>query len=310
MTQTAPHPVASPSDHDLGLIEQFLADQMLERGLSRNTLAAYGSDLRLFSSWLANRRDGLVDAGRDAILAYLAERSQNGASARTAGRITSSLRRFYAWAMLNGVVSEDPALLVEAPGIGRPLPKSLTEAEVEALLDAPDEGNPAGLRDRAMLEMMYACGLRVSELIALEIDQINFNLGVLRVWGKGSKERMVPVGEAALEWVRSYLKEGRPYIGQSTGQDNTLFLSPRGGAMTRQAFWYIIRRHAERAGIGKSLSPHMLRHAFATHLVNHDADLRVVQLLLGHSDLSTTQIYTHVAQARLKNLHAEHHPRG
>ena len=212
VTETSPYPVVLPSDHDLGLIEQFLADQMLERGLSRNTLAAYGSDLRLFASWLARSGYGLVEAGRDGILAYLAERSQNGASARTAGRITSSVRRFYAWALLNGVVSEDPALLVEAPRMGRPLPKSLSEAEVEALLDAPDEGNPTGLRDRAMLEMMYACGLRVSELISLEIDQINFNLGVLRVWGKGSKERMVPVGEAALEWVRSYLKEGRPYI--------------------------------------------------------------------------------------------------
>lgn len=283
---------------------------MLERGLSANTLSAYGSDLRLFSVWSGRQGTTLPEAGRGEILAYLAERSREGASARTAGRITSSVRRFYAWAMQNGVVSEDPALLIDAPRIGRPLPKSLTEAEVEALLDAPDEGNPSGLRDRAMLELMYACGLRVSELIGLDMDQINFNLGVLRVWGKGSKERMVPVGEAALERVRHYINEGRPYIGQSSAQDNTLFLSPRGGAMTRQAFWYIIRRHAERAGIGKSLSPHMLRHAFATHLVNHDADLRVVQLLLGHSDLSTTQIYTHVAKARLKTLHAEHHPRG
>ncbi|MDO6461392.1 site-specific tyrosine recombinase XerD [Granulosicoccaceae sp. 1_MG-2023] len=293
------------------MIEQFLSDQLLERGLSRNTLAAYGSDLRLFAAWLSGRAGALERVVRQDILDYLGERTRQGASARTAGRITSSVRRFYAWCFQQNIVEEDPALLVDAPRAGRPLPKSLSEAEVEALLEAPDDNNPTGMRDRAMLELMYACGLRVSELIGLEVDQINFNLGVLRVWGKGNKERLVPVGEAALQRVRVYLKAGRRFIGTAAAaQDNILFLSPRGGAMTRQAFWYIIRRHAERAGIAKSLSPHMLRHAFATHLVNHDADLRVVQLLLGHSDLSTTQIYTHVAQARLKNLHAEHHPRG
>lgn len=293
-------------------IELFLQNQLLERGLSRNTLQAYGSDLRLFAVWLnKTKRNELLSCQRDDILSYLADRSGDGSSARTAGRITSSIRRLCAWLIRENYREDDPSSLVEAPKLGRPLPKSLTEREVDRLLDAPDTGNPTGVRDRTMLELLYACGLRVSELIHLEIDQINFNLGVMRIWGKGSKERMVPVGESALYWVNKYLQESRDFIaGEKGKQDNVLFLSPRGGAMTRQTFWYMIRRYALAAGIRTDLSPHTLRHAFATHLVNNDADLRVVQLLLGHSDLSTTQIYTHVANTRLKSIHAEHHPRG
>ena len=272
-------------------------------------MQAYGSDLRLFATWLnAAGREVLLGCERQDILDYLAAK---GGNARTSGRITSSIRRFCAWMLREELRKDDPSALVEAPKIGRPLPKSLSERDVGKLLEAPDIGNPTGIRDRSMLELLYACGLRVSELVGLEVDQINFNLGVIRIMGKGSKERMVPVGDSALLWLKKYLNESRNWIaGEKGAQSNVLFLSPRGGAMTRQTFWYMIRRYALAAGIRTDLSPHTLRHAFATHLVNNDADLRVVQLLLGHSDLSTTQIYTHVANARLKQVHARHHPRG
>ncbi|MCB1756499.1 MAG: site-specific tyrosine recombinase XerD [Gammaproteobacteria bacterium] len=300
------------SETDASLIDLFLQNQLLERGLSRNTLQAYGTDLSLFAIWLQSYvGQTLMTVRRADILAYLGHRGSEGCSARTAGRITSSIRRFCAWLVREHYREDNPSTLIDTPKLGRPLPKSLTENEVERLLAAPDPGTPSGLRDRAMLELLYACGLRVSELVGLETDQVNFNLGVLRIWGKGNKERLVPIGESALDWLRLYLKEARQSIGKGRArQDNTLFVSPRGGAMTRQTFWHAIKRYALKAGIRADISPHTLRHAFATHLVNNDADLRVVQLLLGHSDLSTTQIYTHVANARLKSLHAQHHPRG
>ncbi len=304
--------VQSTSTASLKLIDLFLQNQLLESGLSRNTLQAYGSDLRLLATWLANNSHGdLARLDQKDIFNYLSCRATQGASPRTQGRITSSIRRFCAWLVRENYRMDNPSALVETPKLGRPLPKSLSESEVESLLSAPDTTDPTGMRDKTMLELLYACGLRVSELINLEIDQINFNLGVLRVWGKGHKERMLPIGESALECLRQYLEHARHRISADAGRrDNTLFLSPRGGAMTRQTFWYMIKRYAVKAGVKSELSPHTLRHAFATHLVNNDADLRVVQLLLGHSDLSTTQIYTHVANARLKSLHAEHHPRG
>lgn len=299
-------------ERDVLMIDGFIQNQLLERGLSRNTLQAYESDLRLFAVWLNNSHLNLLAQMQESdILSYLAYRTGDGCSARTAGRITSSIRRFCSWMLRERFRQDNPSALIDAPKLGRPLPKSLSEKDVLTLLAIPDTNKAAGLRDRAMLELLYACGLRVSELVHLDIDQINFNLGVLRVWGKGEKERMVPIGDAALYWIKEYLQHAREEIaGLKGGQNNTLFLSPRGGAMTRQTFWYMIKRYALQAGIKTDLSPHTLRHAFATHLVNNHADLRVVQLLLGHSDLSTTQIYTHVANARLKSLHAEHHPRG
>lgn len=238
----------------------------------------------------------------------LAQRVSDGSSARSAARLLSALRRFYAWAVREGLLSEDPTALVRSPSIGRPLPKVLTESEVRALLDAPDTSTDVGQRDRAMLELLYGCGLRVSELITLKVDQVRAAQGVMRVWGKGNKERMLPMGDVAVHWINIYLKEARPSL--MKGKTDALFLSNRGSAMTRQAFWYRIRAHGVSAGIKTALSPHVLRHAFATHLVNNNADLRVVQLLLGHSSLSTTQIYTHVARERLKAMHSAHHPRG
>ena len=219
------------------------------------------------------------------------------------------MRGFYRFLLREGLIEQDPTLQVELPQLGRPLPKSLSEADVEALLAAPDIGEPIGLRDRAMLEVLYACGLRVTELISLTLEQVNLRQGVLRVFGKGSKERLVPLGEEAMVWVARYVRDSRPLLLDGKPSD-VLFPSLRGEQMTRQTFWYRIKHQARVAGISKSLSPHTLRHAFATHLLNHGANLRVVQMLLGHSDLSTTQIYTHVARARLQALHEAHHPRG
>ena len=221
----------------------------------------------------------------------------------------SSLKRFYQYALRQGILDADPTLNVDSPKLTRRLPKSLTEADVEALLAAPDTGTPLGLRDRAMLEVLYAAGLRVSELVSLHIAQLSQDMGVMRIIGKGSKERLVPVGEEALIWVRRYLAQARPTLLGSRPAE-AMFVTARAESMTRQAFWYLIKRYALQAGITSSISPHTLRHAFATHLLNHGADLRVVQMLLGHSDISTTQIYTHVARERLKQLHAKHHPRG
>jgi integrase/recombinase XerD len=297
------------ADADADLIERFVDALWMEKGLSDNTLDAYRSDLAKLARWLSSQGTDLLRTRREHLLAYLAWNAQQGMRPRTMARSLSSIRRLYRYLVRETRIEADPSALIEAPKLGRPLPKSLTEAEVEALLEAPDTGDPLGLRDRAMLELLYACGLRVSELVNLTREQLNLRQGVIRVTGKGGKDRLVPLGEEASAWLQTYLGEARPEIMRGrTG--SALFPTRRGGAMTRQAFWHNIKRYARQAGIRKPLSPHTLRHAFATHLLNHGADLRVVQLLLGHSDLSTTQIYTHVARQRLKELHAQHHPRG
>lgn len=299
--------MSQPSDP---LIEQFLDAIWMERGLSENTLAAYRNDLSGFARWLTKQQNtSLMTARRDQVQAYLAHRVTGKASPRSTARLLSTLRRFYAWLRRENRISEDPTALIEAPKLGRPLPKTLTESEVEALLAAPNIETLLGLRDRTMLEVLYASGLRVSELVNLSATQVNLQQGVVRVTGKGNKERLVPLGDEAVSWLERYLREARNSLLNGHPSD-ALFVTQRREAMTRQAFWYMIKRHAHNAGIQKDLSPHTLRHAFATHLLNHGADLRVVQMLLGHSDLSTTQIYTHVARARLKDLHARHHPRG
>ncbi len=290
-------------------IERFLDATWLESGLSDNTLAAYRNDLTTFSDWLVRRDTDLVRVGSAELLAYLAARVGAGARPRTTARLLSSLRRFYGYLLREGRIKTDPTALVEAPRLGRALPKSLTEAQVERLLAAPDVATALGLRDRAMLEVLYATGLRVSELIALTPAQVSLGAGVVRVTGKGDKERLVPLGEEALDWLQRYLRDARSALVRERATD-VLFPTARGEAMTRQAFWHNLRRYARHAGFTQLPSPHVLRHAFATHLLNHGADLRVVQLLLGHADLSTTQIYTHVARERLKSLHARHHPRG
>ncbi len=289
------------------VIDQFLDALWLERGLSENTLSAYRSDLYSYADWLASASRDLLQSRPEDILAYLA--TLTGKSSRTSARRLSSLRRFFQYLAREGRISHDPCARVAAPRIGRPLPKSLTEEEVESLLNAPDTATAVGQRDRAMLEVLYATGLRVSELVGLQLAQVNLRQGVLRVIGKGNKERLVPLGEEASDWVEKFIRQGRAELLQGPPAD-VLFPSRRGRMMARQTFWHAIKRHAVRAGISKTLSPHVVRHAFATHLLNHGADLRVVQMLLGHSDISTTQIYTHVARERLKNLHAEHHPRG
>ena len=297
------------SDDEQELLREFIDSLWLERGLSPHTRNAYLTDLRGFALWLAGRGSSLRQAGREAILDHLGWRLQQGYQARSTARLLSALRTFYRYLLRERLIDEDPTLQVELPQLGKPLPKSLSEAEVEALLAAPDIAEPLGLRDRAMLEVLYACGLRVSELVALSLEQINLRQGVVRVLGKGSKERLVPLGEEALIWLQCYQAEARGLL-LAGRPSSVLFPSQRGEQMTRQTFWHRIKLHARHAGILKPLSPHTLRHAFATHLLNHGADLRVVQLLLGHSDLSTTQIYTHVAKARLQALHAAHHPRG
>lgn len=291
------------------LVERFLESLWMEKGLSPHTVAAYRSDLAQYQGWLQERGVELHGSGREAILDHLAWRLNAGYQARSTARFLSGLRGFYRFLLREGLIEQDPTLQVELPQLGRPLPKSLSEADVEALLAAPDIGEPIGLRDRAMLEVLYACGLRVTELISLTLEQVNLRQGVLRVFGKGSKERLVPLGEEAMVWVARYVRDSRPLLLDGKPSD-VLFPSLRGEQMTRQTFWYRIKHQARVAGITKSLSPHTLRHAFATHLLNHGANLRVVQMLLGHSDLSTTQIYTHVARARLQALHAAHHPRG
>ncbi len=291
------------------LLERFLDAMWLQHGLSENTLAAYRRDLSAFGAWLGGGSEALREARREDVLAYLAARMRQGAKARTTARLLSSLRRYYAYLLQEGLRTTDPTARVESPRLGRPLPKSLTETEVERLLAAPETGTDLGLRDRAMLELLYATGLRVSELVGLGVLQVNLDMGVVRVEGKGGKERLVPMGEAAQYWLAEYLKKARANILNGKASQ-ALFVTARGGPMSRQAFWHNLKRYARAAGIRTALSPHTLRHAFATHLLNHGADLRVVQMLLGHSDLSTTQIYTQVARERLKQLHARHHPRG
>jgi integrase/recombinase XerD len=291
-------------------IDRFCDALWLEDGLARNTLESYRSDLEHFARWLgARRKRGVLEAGKAEVLGYLAHRVAQGASARSSARLLSALKRFYRHAVRESLCAADPTVAIEAPKLARSLPKSLSEADVEALLDAPDVATDLGLRDRAMLETLYATGLRVSELVALAVVQVSRDAGVVRVLGKGAKERLVPLGEEALDWIERYLRAARPRLLAGRGAD-ALFVTARGAAMTRQAFWHLIGRYARSAGIAQSVSPHVLRHAFATHLINHGADLRVVQMLLGHRDISTTQIYTHVARERLKQLHARHHPRG
>jgi len=298
------------AEKGIALIDEFCDALWLEDGLARNTLDAYRRDLNQLAAWLAGRNGkDLAHATHVDLLGYLAFRVKGRAKATTTGRQLSSLKRFYRYLLRQGRIKGDPTLKIEAPKLPRPLPKSLTEDDVENLLAAPRVEQALGLRDKAMLETLYASGLRVSELIGLKLSQVSQDMGVVRVLGKGSKERLVPLGEEALAWIRRYLEEGRPALLAGRASDD-LFVTARGAAMTRQMFWHLLRGHALRAGLRKSISPHTLRHAFATHLLNHGADLRVVQLLLGHSDISTTQIYTHVARERLKQLHAKHHPRG
>jgi integrase/recombinase XerD len=290
------------------LIAQFVERLWLEEGLSPNTRTSYASDLRHFEGWL-KRVGSLEQASAVDIEAYLAVLYRRKASSRSVARLLSCLRKFYRFLVRESQIQEDPTLGIDLPKLGRPLPKTLTEEDVERLISAPDTETPLGLRDRAMLELLYATGLRVSELISLTLGQLNLRQGVVRVVGKGSKDRLVPLGEVAEDWLDRYFRSARVQI-LGARQSHDFFVTDRGEAMTRQAFWYIIKKYAKSAGIQKSLSPHTLRHAFATHLLNHGADLRVVQLLLGHSDLSSTQIYTHIAQERLKDLHARCHPRG
>lgn len=289
------------------IIEAFLNALWLEFGLSDNTLAAYGSDLTQFDRWLVNQT--LLDVNESDVSRFLLYRQNQGGSSRSSARMLSSLRRFYGHCLREKQIDKDPTQLIDAPHIGRVLPDSLSEQEVERLLQAPETIHALGFRDRTMLELLYAAGLRVSELVEITFQQVNFRQGCIRVTGKGEKERLVPVGEEAMEWLETYLSGARREI-LGERQSDYVFVTSRASCMTRQAFWHIIKRYAKQADIDKHLSPHTLRHAFATHLLNHGADLRVVQLLLGHSDLSTTQIYTHIAQHRLKELHTKFHPRG
>lgn len=294
---------------DAALLDRFIDHLWLEDGLSKNTLVSYRLDLEQFTAWLQNSTGkSLASADQADIQQYLAKRFPQS-KPRSISRLIASLRRFFRYCLREGQVSADPTEQIDSPKLPRALPKSLNEAEVEALLKAPDVNTALGLRDRAMLEVLYASGLRVSELVGLKVTEVSLSEGVIRVTGKGSKTRLVPMGELAVDWVSRYLKQRRPEILQKRLSDS-MFVTQRGSAMTRQAFWYLIKRYALSAGISKPLSPHVLRHAFATHLLNHGADLRVVQMLLGHADISTTQIYTHVARERLKQLHSLHHPRG
>ena len=296
--------------HSSPLIDEFCDALWLEDGLARNTLEAYRSDLSHFAAWLEARHGKKLIEGNVAdIQAYLGHLFRKKTRASSAARLLSSLKRYYRYCLRQGRVKADPTLRIDTPKLPRGLPKSLTEEDVANLLTAPRPEKALGLRDKAMLETLYASGLRVSELVTLKLGQVSQDMGVVRVVGKGSKERLVPLGEEAIAWIRQYLKEARPELLGGRAADD-LFVTARGSAMTRQMFWYLLRRYAAQAGLKKSISPHTLRHAFATHLLNHGADLRVVQLLLGHSDISTTQIYTHVARERLKQLHAKHHPRG
>ena len=289
-------------------VSRFLDAVWLERGLSVNTLAAYRADLTALARWLAERQVPIVATSRADLQDFIAWRVREGARPRSTARQLSSFRRFFRYLMREGGIPEDPTAQIAMPKIGRSLPKSLTEEQVEALLGAPAVTDPLGNRDRTMLEVLYATGLRVSELVNLQHGQINLNQGVIRILGKGNRERLIPLGEEAVRWLMEFEHGARGEI-LLERQTDFLFPTRRGDRMTRQAFWHIIKRYARKARISKALSPHTLRHAFATHLLNHGADLRVVQMLLGHSDLSTTQIYTHVARERMKELHGQHHPR-
>ena len=290
------------------LIDGFIDNVWLEKGLSQNTLNAYRQDLSNFSNWL--NPVYLEKANKINLLDYLAYRLKQGYSSRSTARSLSSLRAFYAYLLSKSLIIENPTSKIQSPKLGHSLPKVLSEEDVEKLINTPNTKEAIGLRDRAMLELLYACGLRISELINLDVLNLNIRQGVAKVLGKGGKERLVPIGDQALDWVSNYLTYGREQLITDNKKSPYLFLSNRGTGMTRQAFWYRIKLYANKSGVDRSLSPHTLRHAFATHLLNHGADLRTVQLLLGHTSLSTTQIYTEVARHRMKELHREHHPRG
>ena len=285
------------------MLDAFCDALWLEDGLSKNTISAYRADLDQLSSFA---RKSLLKVQEADLFAFLASRRGRASSA---ARLVSTLKRFYQYCLRERRIDADPTLKLDPPKRAPRFPKSLSEHDVEALLAAPDISTPLGLRDRAMLETLYASGLRVSELVSLKTFEVDLSAGVVRVMGKGSKERLVPLGEEAIDWINNYLSSSRAAL-MKRASSHALFVTQRGGGMTREAFWHLIRRYGTRAIPGKKLSPHVLRHAFATHLINHGADLRVVQMLLGHADISTTQIYTHVARERLKALHAKHHPRG
>jgi len=296
------------SQQDAAELDTFIDHLWLEDGLSKNTLESYRLDLTAFAYWLTPQNKQLLTVDQADIQQYLAVKFPQS-QPRSISRLIASMRRFYRYLMRDNKISLDPTIQIQSPKLPRSLPKSLNEVEVVALLNAPNVEESAGLRDRAMLELLYACGLRVSELVGVKVTEVSVSDGVVRITGKGSKTRLVPMGEEAVDWISRYLSGARSAILQKRLCD-ALFVTNRGEAMTRQAFWYLIKRYALLAGINKHMSPHVLRHAFATHLLNHGADLRVVQMLLGHSDISTTQIYTHVARERLKQLHSMHHPRG
>ena len=294
------------------LIDEFVDALWLADGLSRNTLSAYRSDLALLQTWLAQRGQGLADADEEAINAYLAalHGRPGGFKGSSQRRLHSTLRRFFRWLLDQGRIRADPLLNIARPAAGSRFPKTLTEKDVEALLAAPDVTQPLGLRDRTLFEVLYATGLRVSELVGLKLFEVSLGEGVVRVLGKGAKERLVPLGEVAVDWLQRWLDEGRLQILAGRRSDH-VFVGQRGTGLTRQTAWTLIKKYALQCDIpAQRISPHVLRHAFATHLLNHGADLRVVQMLLGHADISTTQVYTHVARERLKQLHRIHHPRG
>jgi integrase/recombinase XerD len=295
---------------DVSLVDDFVEAMWLEKGLSENTLSAYRSDLTKFALFLAKQPDSqsFIDFPQDTLNHYLATRYDGGLSERSTSRFLSSLRNLCQFMLRQKLRSDDPASLLQNPKLPRRLPKTLTESQVDDLLNAPNTDDPIQLRDKAMLEVLYATGLRVTELVSLRLDQLSIQQGVVRIIGKGNKERLVPLGEEAIDWISTFLKQARGTLLKS--ESDIVFPSKRGVAMTRQTFWHRIKIYSQLANIQSDLSPHTLRHAFATHLLNHGADLRVVQMLLGHSDLSTTQIYTHVATERLQQLVAEHHPRG
>lgn len=299
-------------DADAALIDEFIDHLWLADGLSKNTLASYRTDLSMFAAWLSTSDTSIVGAGETEINGYLTflHTREGGIKSASQQRLLSTLRRCYQWLIAQGRLAQDPLVNIARPAAGSRFPKTLSEKQVEALLDAPNVDTPLGLRDKAMLELLYATGLRVSELIGVRLFEISLNDHVVRVIGKGSKERLVPLGQVAASWLQRYLDSARTKLLHDATAD-AVFVTSRGGAMTRQMFWSLIKKYAVQVGIpSEKISPHVLRHAFATHLLNHGADLRVVQLLLGHADISTTQVYTHVARERLKQLHHEHHPRG
>ena len=295
------------SQQNQDAIDLFVDAVWLESGLSKNTLSAYRSDLNRLARFLAERE--LLQVEQADIQKFLATLLAEGSKSSSSARVLSTLRRFYRYQIRENKVAVDPCAQVLSPKQGRPLPKSLSERQVDDLLAAPDTGSPLGMRDRAMLETLYATGLRVSELVKLTLLEANLDVGVVRIIGKGNKERLVPLGEQAVDWIQRYLNNARRELLKTKSSDS-LFVTARGAAMSRQAFWYLIKKYAQIAGIQGGMSPHTLRHAFATHLINHGADLRSVQMLLGHADLSTTQIYTHIARERLQSMHSQHHPRG